>query len=82
MGEKRELGEDQISKLPMDIHGAILSPMTFQEARRSSVLSRNWRYLWALLTSRLDFDTWKSLKDTRFGGRINSATLVSRVNEV
>ncbi|KAH7854599.1 hypothetical protein Vadar_015796 [Vaccinium darrowii] len=80
--QKRELGEDRISQLPTDIRVAILSRLTFQEAGRTRLLSRNWRHLWAFHTTRLTFDFMKLNFNPPFYPQISSAKCVSRVNEV
>lgn len=74
---------DRISQLPREILGAILSRLTLEEAGRTSVLSRNWRHLWALLTTKLNFGAWKS-RDERSSLRINicSPWYARRVNRV
>ncbi|GAB4846319.1 hypothetical protein Ancab_025325 [Ancistrocladus abbreviatus] len=37
---------DRISDLPDDVLISIISHLTLQEAARTSVLSRRWKYVW------------------------------------
>ncbi|XP_050369100.1 F-box/FBD/LRR-repeat protein At1g13570-like [Argentina anserina] len=53
--KKRKLELDRISNLPDDLTQQILSYLPFKEAGRTSILSRHWRFQWAMLPS-LAFD--------------------------
>ncbi|VVA15516.1 PREDICTED: F-box/FBD/LRR-repeat [Prunus dulcis] len=46
---KSEMESDRISNLPSDVIEQILSHLPMREAVRTSVLSSNWRYKWAML---------------------------------
>ncbi|XP_058226332.1 F-box/LRR-repeat protein At2g42730-like [Rhododendron vialii] len=48
--------EDQLSELPDEILGIILSLLDVKEAVRTSILSRRWEYTWTLFSGSLDFD--------------------------
>ncbi|KVI00484.1 F-box domain, cyclin-like protein [Cynara cardunculus var. scolymus] len=43
--------EDRISNLPEHLIGSILERLTVQDAVRTSVLSKRWRYRWTTMTS-------------------------------
>jgi hypothetical protein len=58
---------DEFSKLPDEIVVSIVSLMKLEEAARTSVLSRRWRYLWTFTTGSLDFD------NSFFGRRVENS---------
>nr|XP_009775070.1 PREDICTED: F-box/FBD/LRR-repeat protein At1g13570-like [Nicotiana sylvestris] len=41
--------EDRISYLPRNVVDHILESLPIQDAARTSILSKNWRYIWAML---------------------------------
>ncbi|GMJ11738.1 hypothetical protein HRI_004843000 [Hibiscus trionum] len=52
---------DRISELPQELLVHVLSSLSFEEAVRSSVISRIWRDLWKFVTLSLNFDASKTL---------------------
>ncbi|KAI3435307.1 F-box domain-containing protein [Psidium guajava] len=61
--ERNKDPQDMISELPHEILVSILSLMTFNEAVRTSVLSRRWKKLWTYTTGSLDFEDSKAEHD-------------------
>ncbi|MCE2055106.1 hypothetical protein HAX54_041991 [Datura stramonium] len=58
---------DIISNLPGDVINVILMCLPLQDAVRTSVLSRKWRYNWAKLPKlTLDHTLWKETKQNIF----------------
>ncbi|KAL1194493.1 F-box/LRR-repeat protein [Cardamine amara subsp. amara] len=55
MNDKKKCSRDAISWLPVEILGKILSLLPTKQAVSTSVLSKNWRYVFRLVDS-LDFD--------------------------
>jgi hypothetical protein len=52
MAKKQKVGDDKmnkdiISKLPTNLIESILERISIHEAARTSILSKNWRYIWA-----------------------------------
>lgn len=56
---------DLINKLPDGIPVAILSKLPINEAARTSILSRKWRYLWTFFCGTLEFDGSPIMKDMK-----------------
>nr|GMD70339.1 F-box/FBD/LRR-repeat protein At1g13570-like [Ipomoea batatas] len=44
---KRRAMDDKLINLPMDVLNCILDHLPIQDAARTSILSRKWRYIWA-----------------------------------
>ncbi|CAL0325295.1 unnamed protein product [Lupinus luteus] len=65
--QKRGKGydEDLINQLPYGIPVAILSKLPIDEAARTSILSRKWRYLWTFFCGTLEFDGSLIMKDMK-----------------
>ncbi|KAJ1413278.1 Leucine-rich repeat domain superfamily [Sesbania bispinosa] len=57
--------EDLINQLPDGIPIAILSKLSINEAARTSILSRKWRYLWTFFSGALEFDGSPVMKDMK-----------------
>lgn len=57
-GEKCAAGKDQISELPDEINLIILSFLGYEEAAKTMVISKKWRFSWTYVPN-LDFDYWR-----------------------
>ncbi|XP_057419543.1 putative F-box/LRR-repeat protein At4g15060 [Lotus japonicus] len=57
--------EDLINQLPNGIPGAILSKLPINEAAKTSILSRKWRYMWTFYSGTLEFDGSPVMKDMK-----------------
>ncbi|KAM3357956.1 hypothetical protein P3S68_020887 [Capsicum galapagoense] len=44
-------GEDRISELPANVIDRILELLPVKDAAKTSILSKNWRYNWAMLSN-------------------------------
>lgn len=77
---KFALEEDVISSLPDDVITNILHRLPLQDAVRTSILSRNWRYNWTMINQLVfDEDFYEYLKVTKnrkYYGRIISRLLL------
>nr|KYP65296.1 Putative F-box/LRR-repeat protein At3g28410 family [Cajanus cajan] len=62
---KEEDCEDLINQLPDGIPVAILSKLPINDAARTSILSRKWRYLWTFFSGTLEFDGSPIMKDMK-----------------
>ncbi|XP_061366534.1 F-box/LRR-repeat protein At3g58900-like [Gastrolobium bilobum] len=63
--EKDYKEEDIINQLPDGIPVAILSKLSINEAARTSILSKKWRYLWTSFSGTLEFDGSPIMKDMK-----------------
>ncbi|KAK7291560.1 hypothetical protein RIF29_06802 [Crotalaria pallida] len=57
--------DDLINQLPNGIPAFILSKLSIDEAARTSILSRKWRYLWTFFSGTLEFDGSPTMKDMK-----------------
>lgn len=62
---EKDYEEDLINQLPDGIPEAILSKLPVNEAVRTSILSRQWRYLWTFYSGTLEFDGSPIMKDMK-----------------
>ncbi|GJX97898.1 putative F-box-like domain superfamily protein [Tanacetum coccineum] len=70
--------EDVISNLPDFVINNILEHLPLQDAMRTSILSRNWRSKWTMLTQLVfDEDFYEYLRETGNGN--NYGTIISRL---
>ncbi|KAH0756804.1 hypothetical protein KY290_020297 [Solanum tuberosum] len=67
---------DIISNLPDDVTDVILMCLPLQDAIRTSILSRKWRYRWAKVPKlTLDHTLWEYISTRKVRARLNSRIL-------
>ncbi|OQU91016.1 hypothetical protein SORBI_3001G095366 [Sorghum bicolor] len=85
IAKRRTVPKVSLSNLPRDILSQILSQLPINDAVRTSVLSREWKYVWRGHTN-LTFDSAtlrKHYSKTSFGyGFINDEEFITRVDTV
>ncbi|KAG0547662.1 hypothetical protein BDA96_01G099600 [Sorghum bicolor] len=85
IAKRRTVPKVSLSNLPRDILSHILSQLPINDAVRTSVLSREWKYVWRGHTN-LTFDSAtlrKHYSKTSFGyGFINDEEFIARVDTV
>uniref|UniRef100_A0A0E0KWR3 F-box domain-containing protein n=1 Tax=Oryza punctata TaxID=4537 RepID=A0A0E0KWR3_ORYPU len=86
IAKRREVEKESLCNLPMDILSKILSRLPINEAVRTSVLSRKWKYVWCGHTNltlnrgtmRKPYDKtlvgyqWRLLRDKEFITRVDT----------
>ncbi|KAI8570912.1 hypothetical protein RHMOL_Rhmol01G0075600 [Rhododendron molle] len=77
--------DNQISQLPDGILATILYGLSMEEAARTSILSRRWRYLWTLFSASLELDGSETLFEIEWRGKsleFERTRFVTWVNQV